>query len=144
MYSVKDVAGLLKLHPKTILRHIREKQLEAQRVGRGWRITQQALSAYTHRELVRDEPPDATVPLRDRIRVSAAIEIPQGRSTDVQRLTNSLIAMLNCKDPCWGPARCDVVIQPQADIARIVLYGTPAFLSAALAAVDVFTAEASP
>jgi len=141
VYSVAEVAEILKLHPKTVLRHIRSGRLEATRVGRGWRITSAALRAYSHGELVRPAAPAPEVPLGERIRVSAVIEIPEGAADDAQRLTTSLMALLNCKDPSWGPARFDMVLQPETGIARAALYGTPAFLSAALAAIDVFVSE---
>lgn len=141
MYTVAEVAHLLRLHPKTVLRHIRSGKLAAERAGRAWRISQPALRAYTHAELAEPEARAPARPLAERIRVSAAIEIPEGAAEDAQRLNASLVALLNCKDPSWGPARFDVVYQPETGVSRAVLYGTPAFLSAALAAVGVFVSE---
>ncbi|GKY86350.1 helix-turn-helix domain-containing protein [Sinisalibacter aestuarii] len=142
MYTVAEVAELLKLHPKTVLRHIRTGRLAARKAGRSWRITQDALRAYTHAELASGPAairPD--MPLGERLRVSAVFEIPEGGAEDAQRLAASLMALMNCKDPSWGPARFDVVHQPETGVSRAVLYGTPAFLSAALSAVEVFVSD---
>lgn len=138
MYTLKEVAELLKVHPKTVLRHIGEGRLKAHKVGRAWRITQDNLRAYSHGELAEQkslDPPSR--PLSERIGVSAVVEIPEGSQDDVQRLSNTIIALLNCKDPKWGKARYELILQPETDVARLALYGTPSFLSAVLAALEV-------
>lgn len=48
LYTVQEVADLMRVHPETILRHIRQKKLKAIRYGAraGYRITKQALEEY--------------------------------------------------------------------------------------------------
>jgi excisionase family DNA binding protein len=49
LYSVEDVAELLGLHVKTVRGYVRDGRLEAVRIGRQYRITAQALEAFTGR-----------------------------------------------------------------------------------------------
>ena len=133
MYSVQQVAKLLDLHPKTVRRFIREGVLKAHKIGREWRVQQVDLAAYAHAELANIPPePVSTTPLNDRVRFSAAIELEESRSDEVTRISNTLVAMLNGKDPAWGPASYELTYHPEHHKARFVVYGTPAFLRATL------------
>lgn len=44
--SVEEVAKLLQVHSNTIRRAIREKQLRANKIGKNWRITREAVEEY--------------------------------------------------------------------------------------------------
>lgn len=46
--TVQEVAELLRVHPETILRHIRQRKLKAIKLGAraGYRISQEALREY--------------------------------------------------------------------------------------------------
>lgn len=57
MYSVQDVAAKLAVSPKTIRALILSHKLEAVKVGRLWRITEDALTAYLDRQT--NKPPPA-------------------------------------------------------------------------------------
>jgi len=61
----------------------------------------------------------------------------EGASEEVSRISNSLIALLNCKDPAWGAARYDLIYHPEVRKARFVLYGTSRFLRNVLELVEV-------
>lgn len=142
MYSVTRVAEILSLHPKTVRRFIREGKIRASRVGREYRVRKEDLRAYAHAELPPrpDEPRPAT-PLASRIHVSAVIEVAEGHSDEVSRISNSLIAVLNSKDPSWGASRYDLIYHPETRKARFVLNGTPAFIRTLLELVEVLMQE---
>jgi len=130
-YSIEDLAGILKLHPKTILRFIHEGKIRAQKIGRSWRISREALKEYSHAELAVParavEPVDFGT-IGSRMRVSSVIEIDEQNSEEASRLSNTLMAALNCKDPSWGNSRFDWFYYPETRKAKYVLYGTPAFI----------------
>ena len=46
LLTVDEAAEALKLHPKTVLRHIREGRLEATRIGKAYRIDRSKLDAF--------------------------------------------------------------------------------------------------
>lgn len=50
IYTPKEVAERLKLHPETIARRIRDKSLRSYKVGREWRIKESDLMEFIERE----------------------------------------------------------------------------------------------
>ena len=45
-YTVQEVADLLKLHWQSVLTYIKNGELEAIKLGKGYRISQQALDSF--------------------------------------------------------------------------------------------------
>ncbi len=45
-YTVQEVADLLKLHWQSVLTYIKKGELEAIKLGKGYRISQQALDSF--------------------------------------------------------------------------------------------------
>ncbi|MDX9783391.1 MAG: helix-turn-helix domain-containing protein [Spirochaetia bacterium] len=130
-YSIEELAGILKLHPKTILRFIHEGKIRAQKIGRSWRVSQEALKEYSHAELAAPVEGVEAVDFNSigaRMRVSAVIEIDEQNSEEASRLSNTLMAALNCKDPSWGNSRFDWFYYPETRKAKYILYGTPGFI----------------
>lgn len=135
-YSIEELSKILKLHPKTILRFIRKGEIKAQKMGRAWRVSREALAEYTHAELASPEQTDPSVDfgsMHSRMNVSAVIEINEQNSEEASRLSNSLMAALNCKDPAWGNSRFDFFYYPEIQKAKYVLYGTPALIGEIMA-----------
>ncbi len=139
MYTVEELAQILSLHPKTVQRFIREGKIKATKIGREWRVRKEDLRDFAHSELSapRAEEPAATSRLADRIQVTAVIELDEGHSSEVSRISNSLIAVLNCKDPRFGAARYDLIYHPEIRKARFVIHGSPLFIRTLLELVDV-------
>lgn len=138
-YSVEELAGILKLHPKTVLRFIREGRIAARKLGRSWRVSREALEAYAHAEFASGPGPEGPVDLAAaarRARVSAVVEIDAEDSAEASRLSNTLMAALNCKDPAWGESRFDFLYFPELRKAKYALYGTPRFIAEIMAMLD--------
>lgn len=130
LYSIEDLAPILKLHPKTILRFIHEGKIRARKVGRTWMVQQDELNQYLQGET--SEPSSEMQEQKSvakRITVSAVIEIEEQNSEEATRLSNSLLAMLNAKDDSFGKSRFDFFYYPEIRKARYVLYGSPKFIS---------------
>jgi excisionase family DNA binding protein len=53
MYSVREVAGQLGVHPETIRRLIHDGRLEAVRVGRILRVHRQAVDSFLARQRIK-------------------------------------------------------------------------------------------
>ncbi len=142
MYTVAQLSEFLDLHPKTVRRFIREGKIKATRIGREWRVSKEELRQYAHGELANTpDEPWPTTPLSSRVQVSAVIELSEGHSDEVSRISNSLIAALNNKDPSWGASRYDLLYHPETRKARFVLNGTPLFIRTLLEMVDVLMQE---
>ncbi len=141
-FSVEETAELLNLHPKTVRRFIREEQIKAVKIGRAWRISRENLKEYTHGELAAPRNDEkAPTGIEARINVSAVIEIEESPAGEASRISNSLIALLNCKDPSWGESRYDFIYHPETKRARFILYGTPLFLSVVFKSMEVITKQ---
>ncbi len=146
MYTVHELAEILSLHPKTVQRFIREGKIKATKIGREWRVRKEDLRDFAHAELSAPRPdePRATTRLADRVQVSAVIELDEGHSSEVSRISNSLIAVLNSKDTRFGEARYDLVYHPEVRKARFVVHGTPLFIRTLLELVDVLLQQDAP
>ncbi|MBN1411929.1 MAG: helix-turn-helix domain-containing protein [Spirochaetales bacterium] len=139
-FSVNEIAKLLSLHPKTIQRFIREGKITARKIGREWKISQESFKEFAHSELkVKSENQDINTESVEprKITVSAVIEITNQDSEEASRISNSLMALLNSKDPAWGKTRYDYIYYPDVRKAKFILYGTPKFISAIMGIFDL-------
>ena len=147
-YSVEELSVILKLHPKTIRRFIREGKIIGRKIGRAWMVHQEDLKTYAHGELGGGSSGQSEAGLKnvlpnepgaDRIMVSAVVELREKDTEEASRISNSIIAMLNCRDPEWGKARYDMVHEPERHTARFIFYGTPRFIEAVMKVFAVIT-----
>ena len=148
LYSISDLTGILRLHPKTILRFIHEGKIKARKIGRSWMVGTEELKEYAHAEFAAPEVPGGAArerpdyaSLAGRISVSAVVEIDEQNSEEASRISNSLLAMLNGKDESWGRSRFDFFYYPEVRKAKYVLYGTPKFIAAVLGTFDMLAAQ---
>jgi excisionase family DNA binding protein len=127
LFTVEEASIILNLHIKTVRRFLREGRIRGRKIGRSWMISAEDLKEYAHGELKReDSPPEP----RERVsmNVSAVVEFFERVPGEASRYSNSLIAMLNVKDPSWGESRFDFMYHPDEGKARFVLFGTPRFI----------------
>jgi excisionase family DNA binding protein len=148
LYTVEEVAGILNLHPKTVVRFIHEGKITARKIGRSWMISGADLKAYAHAELApgdglqtAEKPVPHYETLSDRISVSAVIEITEENSEEASRISNSLMAVLNCKDESFGQSRFDFFYYPETQKAKYVLYGSPEFITRILGIFEMLCAQ---
>lgn len=131
-YSVEELAEILSLHPRTVQRFIREGKIQGKKLGRAWKVSQDALRDYAHDELAvrQEDAPKYAAENRGlrTIQVSTVIELWEQENEEASRISNSLIAMLNQKDPAWGKVHYDLIYHPEEGRARFVLNGSPQFI----------------
>ena len=146
LYSVEELETILGLHPKTIRRFIREGKIRGRKIGRAWKVSSGDLKEFAHAELARpvSEPVDVfrDAPMSGRLRVSAVVELHEKDPEEASRIANSMIAMLNRKDPAWGPADFRVAQYPESGTARFVFSGSPAFISGVMKMFEFIGGEA--
>lgn len=46
IYTLKEVEDILKVTQRTLYRYIKEGKLQAVKVGKGWRVSHEALQAF--------------------------------------------------------------------------------------------------
>jgi len=137
-YSVEELAVILDLHPKTVQRFIREGKIRGRKIGRAWKVHSEDLKEFAHAELLnpvdeRDFPTEGF----ETVRVSVVVELREKDADEASRISNSVIAMLNCKDPAWGPTRYDLIYDPEARKARYLFYGSPGFIREIMGLFDI-------
>jgi excisionase family DNA binding protein len=143
-YSISDLTKILNLHPKTILRFIHEGKIKAVKIGRSWKVSEDVLKVYCHGELSSKLTPELTTKydaLKDRISVSAVVEINEQNSEEASRLSNSLLAMLNSDKNSNGKSRFDFFYYPKIERAKYVFYGSPEFIGEIMSVFDILCHE---
>jgi len=144
LYSINDLTKILDLHPKTILRFIHEGKIAARKIGRSWRVTEEDLKTYCHGELAGLETvklPARFDGLKDRLKVSAVIEISQQNREEASRISNTILAMRNSDRDTEGNTRYDFFYYPEIESAKYVFYGSPKYISGIISAFEQLCVE---
>jgi excisionase family DNA binding protein len=143
-YSVEQIATLLKLHPKTVQRYIREGRLKAAKVGKSWRVNGHDLSVFVEGpQLGGAEGSFATADglTEIKVHVSAVVDIEVGSRSEAQRIVNGLTAALNAKPAEYGQSSLNAqVIEPEHKV-RLMLWGSLAFMETMMASLAMLTTK---
>ena len=153
IYTVDQVADILELHPKTVRRFIQEGKLKARKVGKQWRIQKSDLKTLIGDEQAGGQEENKAIELKDRtpisqkelrkykekVLVSAVVDVFAADKEEAIRLSNSILAVMNSKDPSYGPSRCDYVFYEEELKARFILWGTPAFIGTLLSSISLIS-----
>jgi excisionase family DNA binding protein len=113
--TVDFAAERLKLHPKTVLRMIREGRLPARRIGKAYRIRRADLDAF------------AGVPARPAAdpSITAIVDVPGLGAALAQKWALTVTNALNAKPMAGTPLRADVVYDPDREHLKIIVVGPP-------------------
>ena len=117
LYTVEQAAERLKLHPKTVLRMIRDGRLKPARRGQGYRIAGEDLDALAG--VVRTEAREAA----DRATVIADFG---GVSPELaNRLAGTLSGMLGSHKVRTDPITLETAYDPILRRFKVVVIGSP-------------------
>lgn len=118
-YSVEFAAEQLKLHPKTVLRFIRQGQLRATKVGRQYRILRSDLAA-----LVGDNRP---APGASReVRSTTIVDISNADAEFARRMAALLTGARKAHGRSAEPISVDVTHDPANRQIKIIIIARPA------------------
>ena len=125
--TVDAAAERLALHPKTVLRHIREGRLRATKVGKAYRIRRADLDAFAG--IPPDEAParagTATGPVGSGAAVVTSIVDVPGVGPDLaSALASAVTNALQAKPRDDVPLRADVVYDPDRAHLKLVTTGS--------------------
>lgn len=131
-YTTEQAANLLKIHPKTMQRYIREGKLRANKVGKSWLITGHDLSIFAEgtRESAEEAVTRRTLEKTGCVKFSAVADIEVYEKDDAIRIMNALTAAMNCKPPEYGTSSLQVQYIEQERKVRVMLWGSPKFMEA--------------
>lgn len=126
LLTVEAASAELQLHPKTVLRFIREGRLRATKVGKQFRILRSDLDAF------------AGAPVRSvsRSRATAIIDIEDVDQELLRRLSSVLLGARQSAEPGAEPMSIDVAHDPIRRTAKVIATGAPGDLAAVLKLVD--------
>lgn len=116
VYTVEQFAERLKLHPKTVLRFIREGRLRAVKVGKSYRILRSDLEAMTG------------VLRQDRagpgLRVTSIVDMADVSPDLAQRLARQIPSARMGQEAHLDPMSLDVVYDPARRQLKVVIVGS--------------------
>ena len=112
-HTVEKAAERLQLHPRTILRFIRQGRLRATRIGKAYRILQTDLDAFA------GAPPPA--PATEGSRVTAIIDMPGVGVELSQRLASALRATVVGAGVQGRPIKLDTIYDPERRHLKVVI-----------------------
>lgn len=134
LLTVDAAAEMLHLHPKTVLRFIRDGRLKASKVGKQYRILRSDLRALVG---AADRPPAASA------RVTSVVDITGVDATLLHRLSTVLLASINTHDARDEAISLDIAHDPVRRSVKVIIVAAPADAAALLGFVDACL-EGSP
>lgn len=129
--TVEHAAGQLKLHPKTVLRFIRDGRLRATRVGKSYRILRADLDAFS------GVPPRAEAPGADAW-VTSIVDVSSVGPELAQKWARTVPGALGAGPHGTPPMRAEVIYEPERSHLKIVVTGPPAETVNLLALIRVW------
>jgi excisionase family DNA binding protein len=122
LYSVEQVADLLRLHVRTVRHYVRQGRLKAVRIGKQYRIARADLEAMTGRpaSAFEREP----VRRQRHIEVSSIVEIDAVSPDTANRVTNLLGGAYHGRRPDQEPLRIETIYDAERARMKIVLVGS--------------------
>lgn len=126
-YTVEQAADRLRLHPKTVLRFIREGRLQAMKVGRAYRIPSGALDALA-----------GVAPATSNLaRVTGIVDIEAVDDEGIRRLS-ALVGAAHLGGGHGERLRVDLAHDPGRRSLKVVTIGSPGDVAALLKLIDIW------
>ena len=152
LHTVEEVSGHLQVNPRTVLRLIHDGHLRATKIGRQWRIADEALRDLTGPMANREAADPASLTGLEsqltstsidgevtNVQASSVIDVqPIGRE-QADRIAASLTAGLRGRQPGGEAARFDYLYDPGARQARLIVWGNPKLMREVFIMVDHLT-----
>ncbi|UUP19231.1 helix-turn-helix domain-containing protein [Nitratireductor thuwali] len=118
LFTVEQAAERLKLHPKTVLRYIRNGQLPATRIGKSYRIDRTRLDEFAG---VAGGQPDAA----EGVRTTCIVDIPRMTPERAERMAAFLSSAAMAGGGKTPPLHLSTAFDPLAESLKIVVICSP-------------------
>lgn len=125
--TVDAAARLLHLHPKTVLRFIREERLRATKVGKQYRIARSDLNAFAV---------GGNTPRKPAARTTSIVDIEDVDTVLHERLSAILVAASKGSQPSESALSINMAHDPALGRLKIILIASPADAAALLKLID--------
>ena len=114
IHTVEQAAERLAVHPKTVLRFIRDGRLRATRIGKSWRILASNLDALAG-------VPPAPAKNREPAQVTAIADLSEITMEVSQRMATALQALVIGREDRTRPIKLDTVYDPERSHLKVVI-----------------------
>ncbi|MBW7923571.1 MAG: helix-turn-helix domain-containing protein [Burkholderiaceae bacterium] len=118
LVTVEQAAEHLHLHPKTVLRYIRDGRLSATRVGKSYRIARARLDAFAG---AANDSPEAAA----SVRVTCIVDVPDITEEVAERLATFLQAAAMNRPGDKSPLHLQTAFDPLAKSMKVVVVAGP-------------------
>ena len=149
VYTVEQFAERLKLHPKTVLRFIKEGRVRAVKVGKSYRILRTEMeatmtgfspedfrgAAEAYRGFVENRT--ATNRVRAEARVTSIVDLAGVAPDTAERLARMLPAARAGQTAHAEPMNIDVIYDPPRRQLKVLIVGSPGDTAAMLRMIEV-------
>ncbi|HEY2708119.1 MAG TPA: helix-turn-helix domain-containing protein [Caulobacteraceae bacterium] len=134
--AVDEAATQLGLHPRTVLRFIREGRLPATRVGKSYRILRSQLEAFAGL-------PERGAAPREQPSVTSIVDIPEVDAELARTWSRTVTGALGGRSSRERPIRAEVIYEPERRHLKIVVCGAPDTTVNLLALIQVWIEQLS-
>ncbi|QHW33811.1 helix-turn-helix domain-containing protein [Paenibacillus rhizovicinus] len=148
-FTVDQFAQMLELHPRTVRRYIRDKQLQASKVGAEWRIRKEDAEMFIggRFESLQTEATneiEAFIQGLDseidgKLQVCTVLDCYVG-TPEAMKISEIIMWHMNETNPQRGKAKFQYFYDDKAKKGRYVIWGNPYFVGKVLTAVGEVTA----
>ena len=154
-YSIEKVAEILGMHHKTIRKFITEGKLAASKVGKQWRISGHDLSIFMENNNVNINDKkvsdysnidfvangEAEDIVTQKVNVSTVVDINDVDKEEYFRISNTLIAVMNCKDSKMGKSTINMKYDEKSSRLRVLLWGNVNFIEEMLSSISMLVEQ---
>lgn len=154
-YTIDKIAEILDMHHKTIRKFITEGKLPASKVGKQWRISDHDLSVFMEKnnvnisdkqiseesniDFVTNREVKETV--KQKVNVSTVVDINDVDEEEYFRISNTLIALMNCKDSKMGNSTINMKYDEKANRLKVLLWGNVHFIEEMLNSISMLVEQ---
>lgn len=117
--TVEQAAKELNMHPKTVLRYIRDGRLPATRIGKSYRIPRAKLDAFAGIA-------NGKAGTGSAVRATCIVEIPNFSADKAERTAAFLHSAALAGNSDTPPLRLQTAFDPSGAAMKVVIFGTPA------------------
>jgi excisionase family DNA binding protein len=154
-YTIDKIAEILGMHHKTIRKFITEGKLAASKVGKQWRISGHDLSLFMEKNNVsindKDIAEESNIDFitngevketeKRKVNVSTVADINDVDQEEYFRISNTLIAIMNCKDPKMGKSTINMKYDEKENRLRVLLWGNVTFIEEMLNSISMLVEQ---
>jgi excisionase family DNA binding protein len=135
--TVEAAAALLQVHPKTVLRYIRDGRLPATKIGKAYRIRRADLDIFAG-------TPTPTVTVADAARVTSIIDVPGVGPTLASKMAGAVTNALHSGRERRGGVQAEVVYDAEHAQLKIVIVGEIEDTRSLLGLFEVWLEQLTP